>query len=381
MVKKRSIWPYLLVAPAVFIILCVVFVPVANAIIMSFQNYDLRRPKDIAFNGVANYIEALGDSKFQSSFFKTIIWVVAGVGFQFLFGFILAILLNQEFKGRGAIRAISMIPWVTPGVLIGLMWRWIYDGNQGVLNDILMKLHLISDKVPFLSQDGTAFPSVILTIIWQGIPFFALMLLAALQGVSTDMYEAADIDGATAIQKLAYITIPSIKNTIFVTALFVISIIAVLYWFFGTELGCSIRATGCNANMSRAQGINTDVNKILGLMLSNGIVALASGLYTQYQGFADINAGRGAIVIGLAAVIIGQVVFGKIRGNFAFKLLSVAFGAIIYYLVLQVVLWLGLNSNDLKLLSAIVVAVFLAIPYLKGKYFARPVKRGGASHA
>ena len=194
MVKKRSIWPYLLVAPAVFIILCVVFVPVANAIIMSFQNYDLRRPKDIAFNGVANYIEALGDSKFQSSFFKTIIWVVAGVGFQFLFGFILAILLNQEFKGRGAIRAISMIPWVTPGVLIGLMWRWIYDGNQGVLNDILMKLHLISDKVPFLSQDGTAFPSVILTIIWQGIPFFALMLLAALQGVSTDMYEAADID-------------------------------------------------------------------------------------------------------------------------------------------------------------------------------------------
>ncbi len=219
MVKKRSIWPYLLVAPAVFIILCVVFVPVANAIIMSFQNYDLRRPKEIAFNGVANYIEAFGDSKFQSSFFKTIIWVVAGVGFQFLFGFILAILLNQEFKGRGAIRAISMIPWVTPGVLIGLMWRWIYDGNQGVLNDILMKLHLISDKLPFLSQDGTAFPSVILTIIWQGIPFFALMLLAALQGVSTDMYEAADIDGATAIQKLAYITIPSIKNTIFVTAL------------------------------------------------------------------------------------------------------------------------------------------------------------------
>lgn len=219
MVKKRSIWPYLLVAPAVFIILCVVFVPVANAIIMSFQNYDLRRPKDIAFNGVANYIEALGDSKFRSSFWKTIIWVVAGVGFQFLFGFILALLLNQEFKGRGVVRAVSMIPWVTPGVLIGLMWRWIYDGNQGVLNDILMKLHLITDKVPFLSQDGTAFPSVILTIVWQGIPFFALMLLAALQGVSTDMYEAADIDGASAIQKLGYITIPSIKNTIFVTAL------------------------------------------------------------------------------------------------------------------------------------------------------------------
>lgn len=133
--------------------------------------------------------------------------------------------------------------------------------------------------------------------------------------------------------------------------------------------------------MSRAQGINTDFTKILGLMLSNGIVAFASGLYAQYQGFADVNAGRGAIVIGLAAVIIGEVVFGKISLNFAFKLVSVALGAIIYYLVLQVVLWLGLNSNDLKLLSALVVAAFLAIPHVKSKYFAKPVKKGGANRA
>lgn len=160
--------------------------------------------------------------------------------------------------------------------------------------------------------------------------------------------------------------VPFYKNPIFVVGLFVVLLIAVLYWFFGTELGCSIRATGCNANMSRAQGINTDISKILGLVISNGIVAFSSGLYAQYQGFADVNAGRGAIVIGLAAVIIGQVVFGKIRGNFAFKLLSVAFGAIIYYLVLQIVLKLGLEPNDLKLLSAFVVAVFLSIPYLKG---------------
>ena len=171
------------------------------------------------------------------------------------------------------------------------------------------------------------------------------------------------------------------KNTIFVTALIIVILIGVLYWFFGTEIGCSIRATGSNQNMSRAQGINTDFTKILGLMISNGIVAFASGLYAQYQGFADVNAGRGAIVIGLAAVIIGEVVFGKISQNFGFKLFSVAFGAIIYYLVLQVVLWMGLNSNDLKLLSALVVAVFLAIPYMKGKYFSKPVKRGGAPRA
>lgn len=219
MVKKKSIWPYLLVAPAVLIILCVVFVPVINAILMSFQSYDLRRPKEIAFNGIANYLEAFSDKLFWSALWHTLVWVIAGVGFQFLFGFILALLLNQKFRGRGVVRAVSMIPWVTPGVLIGLMWRWIYDGNFGVLNDLLMKAHILEDKIPFLSQVPTAFPSVIVTIIWQGIPFFALMLLAALQGVSTDMYEAADIDGATSWQKLVYITLPSIKNTIFVTGL------------------------------------------------------------------------------------------------------------------------------------------------------------------
>ena len=175
--------------------------------------------------------------------------------------------------------------------------------------------------------------------------------------------------------------VPFYKNTILISAIILLVVVALLYWFFGTELGCSIRSTGSNANMSRAQGINTDVSKILGLMLSNGIVAFASGLYAQYQGFADINMGRGSIVIGLAAVIIGEVVFGRICPNFAFRLISVALGAFIYYLVIQVVLWLGLRSNDLKLLSALVVAVFLAIPYMKGKYFSKPVKKGGVPHA
>ena len=219
MVKKRTIWPYLLVAPAVLIIVCVVFIPVLNAIVMSFQSYDLRRPKDMAFIGLGNYQAIFKDSLFWGALWRTVVWVVCGVGFQFLFGFILALLLNRSFTGRGIVRAVSMIPWVTPGVLIGLMWRWIYDGNFGVLNDLLMRFHLVSAKIPFLSQVSTAFPSVIVTIIWQGIPFFALMILAALQGVSTEMYEAADIDGASPAQKLFFITIPSIKNTIFVTAL------------------------------------------------------------------------------------------------------------------------------------------------------------------
>lgn len=167
------------------------------------------------------------------------------------------------------------------------------------------------------------------------------------------------------------------QNTLFIVAIMILLLIAVLYWFFGTELGCSLRATGCNPSMSRAQGINTDFNKVLGLMLSNGLVALSGALLTQYQGFADINMGRGSIVIGLAAVIIGEAIFSRIFRNFALKLLSVVFGSILYYLVLQVVIWMGIDTDLLKMLSAIVVALFLAFPYWKGKYFNKPAKRGG----
>lgn len=166
------------------------------------------------------------------------------------------------------------------------------------------------------------------------------------------------------------------QNTLFIVAIMIIILIAFLYWFFGTELGCSLRATGCNPSMSRAQGINTDRNKVLGLMLSNGLVALSGALLTQYQGFADINMGRGSIVICLAAVIIGEAIFSRIFRNFALKLLSVVFGSILYYLVLQVVIWMGIDTDLLKMLSALVVALFLAFPYWKGKYFTK-AKQGG----
>jgi len=181
--------------------------------------------------------------------------------------------------------------------------------------------------------------------------------------------QAINVDKYNLLVSLRFIKgVPFYKNTILVTAVIILILVGVLYWFFGTELGSAIRATGSNLNMSRAQGINTDVMKVIGLVLSNGIVAFASALYSQYQGFADVNAGRGAIVIGLAAVIIADVIFAKVKSNFAFKVASVAIGAIVYFIVLQIVMWLGLNSNDLKLISAIIVATFLSVPYLKEKY-------------
>lgn len=168
-----------------------------------------------------------------------------------------------------------------------------------------------------------------------------------------------------------FLTLRSVPGAIWKGLLLAAVLIALLYWYFGTEQGSAIRATGANPSMSRAQGININAMKVLGLSLSNGMVALSGGLMAQYQGFADINMGRGAIVIGLAAVIISDVIFGRLFTNFALKLVAVVFGAVIYYVVLQVVLWLGLDTNLLKLLQALIVAVFLAIPYWKNKVRAK----------
>lgn len=223
---------------------------------------------------------------------------------------------------------------------------------------------------------------------FMGIPAILAGILTQLSLYSVNLKvmgkanQAINVSQYDLLVSLRYIKgVAFYKNTIFVVAIFILVLIAVLYWFFGTELGCAIRATGCNASMSRAQGINTNFNKVLGLMVSNGLVALSSALLAQYQGFADVNMGRGAIVIGLAAVIIGEAIFGRIFKNFALRLLAVALGSILYYLVLQTVIWLGIDTDLLKLLSALVVAVFLAIPYWKGHYFSKPVKRGGNRHA
>ena len=175
-----------------------------------------------------------------------------------------------------------------------------------------------------------------------------------------------------------YVRDLSISNPLPLLLVITVVTVVALYWFFGTERGCSVRATGANANMARAQGINTGANIVLGLMLSNGLVALSGGLLAQFQGSADVGMGRGAIVIGLAAVIISEVTFGKIFQNFGLKMFAVSLGAVIYYFVLQIVLQLGLNTNDLKLVSALIVAVFLSVPYWKGKV---AHKKGGAHHA
>ncbi|HIT36341.1 MAG TPA: ABC transporter permease [Candidatus Faecousia intestinavium] len=172
------------------------------------------------------------------------------------------------------------------------------------------------------------------------------------------------------LQEVQKGTRPFWQHPILVVSVFTLAVIGVLYWFFGTERGCSIRATGANPNMARAQGINTSFNQVLGLALANALVALSGSLLCQYNGFAEINMGRGAIVIGLAAIIIGEVAFGKLFRNFGLKLLAVSLGAIIYYVVIQFVISeFKMNTNYMKLISALIVALFLAIPYWQQQYF------------
>ena len=173
------------------------------------------------------------------------------------------------------------------------------------------------------------------------------------------------------------LTSAQLPRAILVSGLFVVVLVIVLYWFFGTQLGCAIRATGNNEHMARAQGISTNRMKVLGLMLSNALVGLSGALLAQYQGNADINMGRGAIVIGLAAVVIGGALLGR-RENFALRLATTALGGVVYYAILAVVIWAGLSTSDLKLFSAVVVTVFLSAPHLKKKWAARHPAKGGA---
>ena len=292
---------------------------------------------------------------------------------------------------------------VAQGLIWGIMAIGVYitfrvldiadltvDGSLGTGGAVCIMLMLTGHNV-WVSMLGALFAGMLAGMVtgilhtFMGIPAILSGILTQLGLYSVNLKvmgkanQAINVDKFDLLVSLRFIRgVPVYKNTILLVAVIVAALIAVLYWFFGTELGCSLRATGCNDRMARAQGINTGFNRVLGLMLSNGLVAFSGALLSQYQGFADVNMGRGAIVIGLAAVIIGEAVFGKIFHNFALKLLSVVLGSIVYYLVYQAVIWRGIDTDLLKILSAVVVAIFLAIPYWKSKYFTKPVKKGGA---
>ena len=298
----------------------------------------------------------------------------------------------------------SMPGAVAQGLIWGIMAIGVYityrildvadltvDGSLGtggavcvvlVLNGAPVGVALLAGLVTGLFHTACGIPAILAGILTQ-LALYSVNL--RIMGTGTGGGKAnlpISVDKYSLLVSARYVRKLALNNPILVLVIFCAVLIGVLYWFFGTELGCSLRATGANQHMARAQGINTNITIVLGLMVSNGLVALAGALLAQYQGFSDINMGRGAIVIGLAAVIIGEVIFGKIFRNFALKLTAAVIGAIIYYIVMNFVLRMGLSTDDLKLLTALVVAIFLTIPYWKGKYFTKtPVKKGGKDNA
>lgn len=206
--------PYLFLAPAMVVTLAVVLVPVAQTVWMSLHDFVLYRPKNVPFIGLGNYARMLGDETFWISLANSAWWIGLVVGGQFLLGLVTALLLNQSFWWRGLARSLIIIPWALPSVIIGLTWTWMYDFNVGVLNDLLLRAGLISAPIAWLASPATAFYSIVLALIWQGFPFFAVTILAGLQTIGDELYEAAEIDGASRWQRLRYVILPAIADVI-----------------------------------------------------------------------------------------------------------------------------------------------------------------------
>lgn len=290
-----------------------------------------------------------------------LIWGIMAIGVYITFRLLdFADLTVDGSLATGGATAVMLIragvnPWISllaafgVGMLAGMITGFLHTalGIPGILSSILTQISLYSINLNIMGKSN------------QAINVDQYHLVVSLRYISGETSTKIGFYGGVIVGCLV--------------------LVAILYCYFGTEQGQAIRATGCNKSMAKAQGINTNFHTVLALMISNGLVGLCGGLYAQYQGAADVNMGRGAIVIGLAAVIIGEVLFGKLCAGkkiaFAYTMISVICGAILYYIVIAFVLWLKMPSDDMKLFSAIVVAIFLSIPYLKGKY---GKKKGGA---
>jgi multiple sugar transport system permease protein len=207
---------YLYLAPVIVVLGGTVLFPILKAMHMSLYHHVLIKPKEYGFIGLGNYARLLHDQVFWLSLWNSFVWVFGSVTFQFLGGFAAALLLHQGFRGRAVLRTLTLLPWIIPGVVVALIWEFIYQPNYGLLNDVLIRLGWMTERVAWLSSPALAMPAVIVANIWRGVPFFAIMLLAGLQAIPTELYEAARVDGASVGQRFVYITLPMLRPIIVV---------------------------------------------------------------------------------------------------------------------------------------------------------------------
>lgn len=259
--RKKTDWtPFFLLLPALLLVGGIIIYPILNAVYTSFFYYNMTDFKNIHFVGLQNYLDVWKDEAFLASLGNTVRWVAITVAFQFVFGLLLAVLLNRPFRGRGIVRSISFIPWVTPSVVIALIWSWIYNGNFGILNVLLRRLGVLQENIAWLSNAKVVLYSEIVTMIWQGLPFFTIMILASFQTVPDTLYEAADVEGASEWKKFCCITWPHILPTVVTTMLlriiWVFNNVDVLYLMSGGGPGYSSMTLSLNAYIKAQKSLN-----------------------------------------------------------------------------------------------------------------------------
>lgn len=284
--KRRIQWePIILVAPAILIVVLIIGYPVGRAIWLSLFRYNMTNLQDIKFLGLGNYIEIFTkDAAFWPALKNTVLWVGVTVTAQLLLSLVLANVLNKSFIGRGIVRSIVLIPWVTPCVLISLMWAWMFNGNYGVVNEILKRFHLISENTAWLAQTDTALWIQILAMIWQGIPFFTIMILAAMQSVPRELYESASVDGASATRQYFYITLPGIAATIVSTVM-----IRLIWVFNNVDIIYTMTGGG------------------------PGYTSLTLSVYTYQQAQKSMKFGYGSAIAIVGAILMSVVMFVYLR--------------------------------------------------------------------
>ena len=272
---------YLYLLPVAIALGGTVLFPILKAIQMSLYNHVLIKPKEYGFVGLANYVRLVHDEVFWLSLWNSFLWVFGSVSFQFLGGFAAALLLHQAFRGRALVRTLTLLPWIIPGVVVALIWEFIYQPNYGLLNDVLIRIGVMTERVAWLSSPVLAMPAVILANVWRGVPFFAIMLLAGLQAIPTELYEAARVDGASVTQRFWCITVPMLRPII------VVATATRIVWTFNYADLIFVMTSGGPANATQI-----------------------TSTYTLMQAYSNLDFGYAATLsVALLLIMLGFTIF------------------------------------------------------------------------
>ena len=281
MKRKTDLFPYTLLTPALTVTILIIFFPILQTAVMSLFNYVIWKPKETRFIGLDNYLQALQDEVFWISLKNTIFWIVGVIVLQLLLGFVTALLLNREFRWRGLARSLILIPWVTPSVITALMWRWMYDGNNGVINDLLVRVGLLKSYFPWLANSATALPAIMVALMWQGFPFFAIMILAGLQAIPRTLYEAAEVDGATRLQMFGRITLPMLMpillTSILLRIIWVANSMDVIFVMTGGGPGYATHTLPVFAFIRAYKGLDFGYASTIAIFLTLLLIAIVAG--------------------------------------------------------------------------------------------------------